>query len=83
MSRYQAKTAFLRPLVDVIQDPVEPQSIALQYLDTELLKESKKERLTRPEIKQVARAILKGLKVLHEDGLVHTGTSTGALPKAA
>lgn len=75
MKRYQAKTASLRPLLDEIQDPIEPTSIVLQYLDTELLKESRKERLTRPEIKQVAKGVLDALRVLHEDNMVHTGTS--------
>lgn len=52
--------------------PVEPASIVLKYLDTDLLQESRRERLSRPVIKRVARAILSALKVLHEDGLVHT-----------
>ncbi|KAK1986496.1 kinase-like domain-containing protein [Colletotrichum cereale] len=42
------------------------------HLDSELLTESNRKRLTRPEIKPVASCILKALLVLHEDGMVHT-----------
>ncbi len=31
-------------------------------------------RLSRPEIKQVARCVLEALRVLHRDGMVHTGS---------
>lgn len=44
----------------------------MKYLDTDLLRESNKERLSRPEIKRVAKNILLALKALHNDGLVHT-----------
>lgn len=73
LKRYQNKTPYLRPLVDEIQEPIEPPSIVLKYLDSDLLSESNKQRLSRPEIKQVAKAILQALQTLHEDGLVHTG----------
>lgn len=59
-------------MLDEIIDPVEPSSIVLRYLDTDLLQESKKRRLSRPDIKKVAKTILLALKPLHEDGLVHT-----------
>lgn len=72
LKRYQSTNRYLRPLLDEILEPPEPASIALKYLDTDLLQESRKERLSRPEIKRVARAILSALKVLHRDGLVHT-----------
>lgn len=52
--------------------PIEPESIILKHLDTDLLQESRRERFSRPEIKRVARAILSALKPLHKDGLVHT-----------
>ncbi|KAJ4388581.1 hypothetical protein N0V93_006039 [Gnomoniopsis smithogilvyi] len=41
-------------------------------MDSDLLTESNKERLSRSDIKWVARATLEVLKVLHADGLVHT-----------
>lgn len=72
LKRYQNTTPYLRPLLDKILLPVKPASIVLKYLDTDLLQESKRERLSRPEIKRVARAILSALEVLHKDGLVHT-----------
>lgn len=79
LKRYQNKTPYLRPLIDEIQK-VEPPSIVLRYLDNDLLSESNKQRLSRPEIKQVAKAVLEALQALHEDGLVHTGmTPSGCL----
>ncbi|GAB1312492.1 hypothetical protein MFIFM68171_02702 [Madurella fahalii] len=72
LKRYQAKTPFLRPLVDEIEEPSEPPSIVLKHLDSDLLTASNKKRLSRPEIKQVAKCVLQALDVLHKDGLVHT-----------
>ncbi|KAJ9134199.1 Kinase-like protein [Coniochaeta hoffmannii] len=72
LKRYQLKTPFLRPLVDELQDPAEPPSIVLKYLDSDLLTESNKKRLSRPDIKRVAKCLLETLRVLHSDGLVHT-----------
>ncbi|OAA67105.1 Protein kinase-like domain protein [Niveomyces insectorum RCEF 264] len=63
---------YLRPLVDEIVDPADPPSIVLRYLDSDLLSESNKKRLSLPEIKRVARSVLEALRVLHKDGLVHT-----------
>lgn len=60
-------------MIDQVLEPADPPSIILRYLDSELLTESKKKRLTRPEIKQVANSILEALHVLHKDGMVHTG----------
>lgn len=59
-------------MLDEILLPVEPASIVLKYLNTDLLQESRRERLSRPEVKRVARAILSALKPLHKDGMVHT-----------
>ncbi|KAK3298939.1 kinase-like domain-containing protein [Chaetomium fimeti] len=70
--RYQSQTPFLRPLIDEIQEPADPPSIVLGYLDSDMLTESNKKRLSRPEIKQVARCILEALRVFHKDGMVHT-----------
>lgn len=72
LKRYQGSTPSIRPLVDEIIEPSEPSSIVLKYLDTDLLKGSNKRRLSRSDIKKVAKAILLALRVLHQDGLVHT-----------
>ncbi|KAB5547133.1 kinase-like domain-containing protein [Coniochaeta sp. 2T2.1] len=72
LKRYQAKTPFLRPLVDEIDEPADTTSIVLRYLDSDVLTESNRKRLSRPEIKQVARCILEVLRLLHRDGMVHT-----------
>ncbi|KAL2130813.1 hypothetical protein VTI74DRAFT_5924 [Chaetomium olivicolor] len=72
LKRYQSETRFLRPLVDEIREPADPPSIVLRYLDGDVLNESNKKRLSRPEIKQVARCVLEALRVLHRDGVVHT-----------
>ncbi|KAI1268129.1 kinase-like protein [Xylariaceae sp. FL1019] len=69
LKMYQDTTPTLRPLLDEIEEPA---SIVLKYLDTDLLHESGKKRLSRPEIKQVARAVLEALVPLHRDRLVHT-----------
>jgi serine/threonine protein kinase len=37
-----------------------------------MLTESNKKRLSRPEIKKVARCVLEVLRLLHNDGMVHT-----------
>ena len=55
------------------EDPVDPPWLVLSYLDSELLTESEKKRLTWPEIKQVARCILEAFRIFHQDGIVHTG----------
>ncbi|KAK4452900.1 kinase-like protein [Podospora aff. communis PSN243] len=63
LKRYQPGTRFLRPLIDEIEDPADPASVVLRYLDSDVLTESNKKRLSRPEIKQC---------YLHSDGMVHT-----------
>ena len=73
LKKYQAKCPLIRPLLDEIEDPEDPPSIVLQHLDSDLETESHRQRLTRPEIKQVARSVLEALCVLHRDGMVHTG----------
>ncbi len=79
LKRYQSKSSFIRPLIDEIQQPADPPSIILKQLDSELITESKNKRLTRPEIKQVAKCILEALQILHKDSLVHTGISSASL----
>jgi len=53
--------------------PLDPSTIALKYLEDHLLNASIKKTLNRKELKYVSRCILEALKVLHEDGYVHTG----------
>ncbi|KAK5652215.1 hypothetical protein OQA88_10712 [Cercophora sp. LCS_1] len=67
-----SETPFLRPLVDNINDPANPPSIVLHYLDGNILTESNKKRLPRPEIKQVAQYVLEVLRLLHKDNIAHT-----------
>lgn len=73
LTRFQSRAPTLRPLLDEIQDPVKPPSIILQYLDDDVTRASRKQRLTRQEIKSVAKKVLEALQVLHGDGYVHTG----------
>lgn len=73
LKRFQSRTSSLRPLIDEIEDPSDPPALVLKYLDDDLLNSSAAQRLTSLEIKHVAKKILEALKVLHEDGYVHTG----------
>lgn len=73
LKRFQNRTPYLRPLIDEIEEPADPSTIVLQYLDDDLLKESIRKPLNRKEIKYVSRCILEALKVLHEDNYIHTG----------
>lgn len=73
LNRFQSRTPSLRPLLDEIEDPSDPPALVLKHLDDDLLNASAARRLTRLEIKYVAKSILEALKVLHEDGYVHTG----------
>lgn len=73
LKQYQAQSQYLRPLEDEIDEPEDPPSIVLKYLDSDLRTESDRQRLTRREVKQVAKCILEALRTLHQDGMVHTG----------
>jgi len=72
LKRLQHQTPFLRPLVDEIKEPSEPTTIALRYLESDLLTETIKKPLNRKELKYVCRRVLEALKVIHEEDLVHT-----------
>ncbi|OAL49843.1 STE/STE20 protein kinase [Pyrenochaeta sp. DS3sAY3a] len=72
LNRFQHRTHYLRPLIDEIEEPAAPVTIALRYLESDLLDASIKRTLNRKELKHVSRCILEALKVLHEDGYVHT-----------
>jgi serine/threonine protein kinase len=60
-------------LTDEIEEPSDPPTIVLEYLEDHLLNASIKKTLNRKELKYVSRRILEALKVLHEEGCVHTG----------
>ena len=73
LKRFQTRTPSLRPLIDEIEDPPDPPAIVLKHLDDDLLNASATQRLTKLEIKCVTKKVLEALRVLHEDGYVHTG----------
>lgn len=73
LQSFQHRTPFLRPLVDEVLEPAEPPVIILKYLDDHLLNASASHRLTKREIKYVARRTLEALRALHEEDFVHTG----------
>lgn len=76
LRRFQAKTPHIRPLIEEIENSSNsftPPTIILRYLDDDILNASSFQRLTRPEVKFVARGVLEALAVLHADGFVHTG----------
>ncbi|EGC45357.1 serine/threonine protein kinase [Histoplasma capsulatum var. duboisii H88] len=72
LKRFQDRTPFLRRLTDEIEDPSDPTIIVLKHLDDHLLNASIEKTLNRKELKYISKRILEALKVLHEDGYVHT-----------
>jgi serine/threonine protein kinase len=70
------KNHAIRPLVDEIMEPKEPPGIVLRYLDDDLLNVLSTKKLTRPEIKGIAKIILEALAALHKEHYVHTGLSS-------
>ncbi|PLB51615.1 kinase-like protein [Aspergillus steynii IBT 23096] len=69
LRQFQHRSPYLRPLLDDIEDPP---ALILKHLDDDLLHASNCTRLSRLEVKHVARRVLKALTVLHADGYVHT-----------
>jgi hypothetical protein len=61
LKHFQTRTSTMRPLLDEIEDPVEPPAIVLKYLDDDVTRASKKQRLSRQEIKYVAKNVLEAL----------------------
>ncbi|KAF7899980.1 hypothetical protein EAF00_004316 [Botryotinia globosa] len=72
LKRFQSRAPSLRPLIDEIVDPIDPPTTVLKHLDDDLMTETYKKRLTKLELKFVARRVLEALQVLHEDGCIHT-----------
>lgn len=58
LKRFQSRTSYLRPLIDEIEDPSDPPALVLKHLDDDLLNASAAQRLTRLEIKYVAKKVL-------------------------
>jgi serine/threonine protein kinase len=73
LKRFQHRTPHLRPLIDEIDEPSVPLTIALKYLQDDLYAASVAKTLDRGELKYVSRGVLEAIKTLHEDGFVHTG----------
>ena len=73
LKRFQHRTPYLRPLIDEIEGKTLPSTIALKFLDDDLLRATIKKTLNRKELKYVSRRILEALKTLHDDNYVHTG----------
>lgn len=73
LTKFQSRTPYLRPLINEIVEPVDPPAIVLRHLEDGVLASSNKKKLTTKEIKYVSKRVLTALKLLHEDGFVHTG----------
>ncbi len=74
LRRFSPVASSLRPLVDEIEEPPEPPALVLKHLDDNLLHASNTKKLSRWEVKHVARTVLEALATLHAQGYVHTGT---------
>ncbi|KAG4444419.1 hypothetical protein IFR05_000010 [Cadophora sp. M221] len=73
LGKYQATSPLFRPLEDEILDPADPPSIVLKYLDSDLRAESNRQRLSRPDIKKVAK------KACWKPSVSYTGTAWSIL----
>ena len=73
LKRFQRCTPFLRPLIYEIDEPSILVTIALKYLQGDLLDASVSRTLNKRELKHVSQCVLEAIKTLHEDGFVHTG----------
>jgi hypothetical protein len=67
------RTPCIRPLIEDFWDTTVPPTLILRYLDDDALRALNKQRLTRLEMKYVAKRVLEALAVLHDEGFVHTG----------
>jgi serine/threonine protein kinase len=61
---------YIRQLIDTSDDPP---SMILERLDTSLYAAACQEKLERRDIKQAAKAALRGLALLHDHGIIHNG----------
>ncbi|OBT60781.1 hypothetical protein VE03_09959 [Pseudogymnoascus sp. 23342-1-I1] len=75
LRRFQDRAPGLRPLVDEIQHAegeLEAPAIVLRWFENDALNACSRRRLTRREVKYVAKTVLEALEVLHGKGFVHT-----------
>ncbi|OJJ44254.1 hypothetical protein ASPZODRAFT_153735 [Penicilliopsis zonata CBS 506.65] len=72
LRKFQPKTPHLRPLLDEIIEPPDPPTIVLKHLEDDLQTASAARKLNGKEIRYVSKRVLGALKVIHEDGYVHT-----------
>jgi hypothetical protein len=63
--RFQSRTPYIRPLIDEVEASSVPHTIILKYLDDNLLHASNNQRLTRLEVRHVAKKVLEALSVLY------------------
>lgn len=75
---YAPKTPFILPLADTIAVPHADFAV-YKYWAGSLRSKYAPRWLSRPAIKQVARAALEALRALHQDGLVHTHVDVYAI----
>lgn len=72
--RFQGRTPHIRPLLDEVEgDERNDLKLILKHLDEDLLHTLGYRELTRAEVKHIGKGVLEALRVLHEDGFVHTG----------
>lgn len=70
--QFQERSRYIRPMIDEAVEPEGPTTIALKWLESDLWAASNQKTLNRKELNFVCRGVLEALKVLHEDGYVHT-----------
>lgn len=63
----------LRRLIDEVEEPGDPPALVLKYYDCHVGEVTKEVGLSPREARFVARSVLEGLAVLHENGYVHSG----------
>jgi len=74
--RFQSSTPHIRPLLDEIDADTKSHTLAMKWLDGDLLDATKHRQLASSEVKLVAKSVLEALRVLHAEGFVHTGEHT-------
>lgn len=65
-----AGDAFIRQLIDCGK---ETPFLVLEHLESDALRSSSEARISRQDIKLIARSILSALESLHAKGIAHTG----------
>lgn len=63
----------------LVEEISHPPCLVLEYLDDNILNASSTKKLSKREIKLVARSILEALNEFHDNGYVNTGTSQAQL----